>query len=320
MKREDRRNTLNANNINTGNFFAFDVPEGATIVVVTPDGKQVKYTRDGKPVEDELKKVRDIGYIREDPGFRRFVMAQTFRILYSGLSVERYILERRGYFYQYEQTLEELEAICKLPLGSKAREMRVRFFDKFVVHSLCRSFINDLRGYIGHLPVRYPECRGYVECKAIPRHGYVPVKDIEGLIFHRLEEATELIRKSVSYEDLHFLYGKFFKDANETPFWKRLKNVSLWSTAPRLHLNSDWVSAYKGAGAYYTLQNLIKFHDCRVFEDGRFLSLEESLAELERKTDSLVYTRDWYKLYGMMKEVIAANDFDFRKAMEERYQ
>ena len=318
--REERNNILKAAGIDTGKFVAMDVPEGATIIIATPDGKQCKFDRNGNPIDEVLKKVKDVGYIKEDPHFRRWVMAQTFDILEYDGSMETYIKRRKGgYYYQFEQTLDELKAISKMPKGI-ARDRRSMFFTKTVVINLCEDYLAHLRKYVDELPVKSHRGMPYKKVKGF--YQGVHCKDIEGQVFAPLEAPLNRIKESWGYSDYWIMYNAFQE------FVSHMVKIDLYDAK----LCKDWVSAYKGAGAYYTLMGLIKFHDCRVFKHigCRYnctkvkLDLDASIKVVEDKANEIGRycwgNPDWYLLYGMLKEVIEDNDFDFRKKMKEIYE
>ena len=79
----------------------------------------------------------------------------------------------------------------------------------------------------------------------------------------------------------------------------------------------SWKDAFKGAGAYYTLQNLIRFHGVRVIVGGQksSLSYSETLLEVKRRE----YDGEWWRLFAFMKKLIDDNKFDFNKRMKEIY-
>lgn len=319
MNRIFREEALKAAGIDTGKFVAMDVPEGATIIIATPDGKQCKFDRNGNPIDEILKKVKDVGYIKEDPHFRRWVMAQTFDILEYDGSMETYILRRKGgYYYQFEQTLDELKAISKMPNGI-AKDRRSMFFTKTVVVNLCEDYLDHLRKYVDELPVKSHRGMPYKKVKGFCQG--VHCKDIEGQVFAPLEAPLNRIKESWGYSDYWIMYNAF------QDFVSHMIKINLEYEK----LCKAWVSAYKGAGAYYTLMGLIKFHDCCVYEHigCRYnctkvkLSLDASIKAVEDKVNEICRyswrNPDWYLLYGMMKEVIEDNDFDFRKKMKEIY-
>lgn len=323
MNREERMNTLKAAGIDTGKFVAMDVPEGATIIIATPDGKQIKYDRNGNPIDELLRKVKATGYIKEDPHFRRWVMAQTFDILNYDGSLEKYIMNRKGgYYYQFDQTLDEIHAIAKMPEG-EAKEKRSMFFNRGVVIALCKDYLEKLHEYVENLPLK--KHRG-VLYKKVKGFGLgVHCKDIEGVVFAPLERELSHLKEMRGWDGNYKTTEYYFQN-----FMKHMIKFDRWNTNTKLC--EAWVAAYKGAGAYYTLMGLIKFHDCRVYEhECRFrttrLNLEASIQAVENRAEwiknSCYYwyntAPNWYLLYGMMKEVIRDNDFDFKQRMEELY-
>ena len=327
MNREERIDALKAAGIDTGKFMAMDVPEGATIIIATPDGKQCKYDRNGNRIDEILKKVKDIGYIKEDPDFRRWVMAQTFDILNSSLSMHEYIKRYRGYYYQFDQTLRELNAIAKMPDGDR-KKIRVKFFNRKVVVALCEDYLDHLHNYIDNLPVKSHCGIPYKKVKGFYKG--IHCKDIEGKVFAPLEEPLFKIKSMGFFPCERYDYiAKLFET-----FMDNMIDINLDDAK----LCESWLSAYKGAGAYYTLMGLIKFHDCRVYKHNgnRYcwsgssgherLDLDDSIEAVNNKVAQILGNRnyyfgyaDWYLLYGMLKEVIRDNNFNFRKRMKEIY-
>ena len=76
-----------------------------------------------------------------------------------------------------------------------------------------------------------------------------------------------------------------------------------------------WVDAYKGEGAYYTLKNLIMFHNCHIQARYSFYTTDESMSILKSKLDE--YRGEGYRMFALMKKVIEDNNFDFNKRMAE---
>ena len=314
MRRNERKEILKAAGIETGSFAAFDVPEGATIIIATKDGQKIEVDRNGNPINAAIKKrIYDIGFIKEDPAYRRWVTAQTFEILNSGVSYERYInYLKGGYYYQFDMLERELEQISKL--SGEAREMRLKFFNDRVVIKLCEDYMKNLRKFVDSLPEK--SHRG-IPYKRIPRFGDCHTKDIEGRLYAPLESPL-MKMKGIYRIDVRVLLTIFRQFKNNM--------IKIYFNAP---LCPEWLAAYQGNGAYYTMMNLIKWHGCRVFYsacyDKRAFNLEESIIAVNQKVDAILKGRfwlstpEWYKLTGMLKELIEDNKFDFNKRMAEIY-
>ena len=80
-----------------------------------------------------------------------------------------------------------------------------------------------------------------------------------------------------------------------------------------------WIDAYKGEGAYYTLKNLIMFHNCGVMDiyGMHFLYGTAAMNELNMRLKD--YQGEGWRMFAFMKKVIADNNFDFAKAMRKVY-
>ena len=79
-----------------------------------------------------------------------------------------------------------------------------------------------------------------------------------------------------------------------------------------------WIDAYKGEGAYYTLKNLVMFHNCGIKVnkfDARFGA--NAVAILNEKLDE--YKGEGWRMFALMKKVISDNGFNFNERMKEVY-
>ena len=80
----------------------------------------------------------------------------------------------------------------------------------------------------------------------------------------------------------------------------------------------EFVDAYKAAGAFYSLKNLILFHNCVAHnEDGSAMTLYESLDFVNAKTDACLAEGKGYKLLGYLKVFLEENHFDYIARLRE---
>ena len=79
-----------------------------------------------------------------------------------------------------------------------------------------------------------------------------------------------------------------------------------------------WMDAFKGAGAFYTLDNLLRWHNCTVRDEatGKVYSDDYALKYLRDTTKKMKHN-EYYKLYAIMKRVVEENNFNFSKRMKE---
>mgnify|MGYP000541456169 CR=1 FL=1 len=75
------------------------------------------------------------------------------------------------------------------------------------------------------------------------------------------------------------------------------------------------MDAYKGAGAFFTMQNLIRFHGCTAVNDrGRRLDKYQSLAFLSARRKS-IKTEKAGGLLAVLKKMLADNNINIKKKM-----
>ena len=104
-------------------------------------------------------------------------------------------------------------------------------------------------------------------------------------------------------------------------YWQMEKAIEFFMATCPMHLKmpkpNAWKNAFKGAGAYYTMDNMIKFHNCHWMLKSHYLMLplSASLAKLEKAVEET--KGEYYRLYAMMCDFVAYNHFDFDQRMKE---
>lgn len=309
MNANERRKTLNNNGIDTSKYFNIKLPNG-----LKPGSDiSIRISENGTPVIIDNYDIRnDIiknGYVKNTKLYRRFVMAQMFRMLnynnnfYNLHGYTDCLNNCYGYNYTISMMGNEIHSLANLEHKDKESfEERKRFFNKSVITNTLMDYYNDLKKYIDSLKVR--------KCKGVPYkriHGYdIFMEDINKKIFKPILCAFHRINNCSSYTELDYDYSKFVKN----------NYVKLPENTKK---SKYWVDAFKGSGAFYTMKNLIMYHDCHVVDDEAYeiLFTDEALKYINEKADE--YTNQGWRLFGLMKEMIDYNDFDFNKRMEEIY-
>lgn len=290
-KAEARLEALRAAGIDTTGLFSLKGAAG--------EGLLVRMNADGAPeaVPDDDPIFRGIliaGSVPERRLFRRWVMAQMFRMISSPNGFTG-ALHDKGYYYQWKQTLEELRV--QSILARKDPEnflMRGRFFNKKTVTLMAEDYLKKLDRAIARLPEKH--CRGRAYKRIGGRNIYS--MDIPAYI-----------------ESIQSLVANLKKANSPGELYKRTKtfveNVPLLNT---LTHSNDWADAYKGAGAYWTLRNLIMFHgcslECFLDEEAPDVRRQKSLHKLEDLAAKAAKDRRGYTLLGLLKETIEANGID----------
>lgn len=326
--KESRMETLKNAGINTGKYFSLNLPEGlkpgSTInVVISEDGnlipvisteesnenKEVKMTVLYLEKYNDLCKCISNKYIRNTKLHRRWVMAQMFRMLnYESSNGKRsgydaYLNDYYDYDYQFKMMLDEIKVLSVLEKKSNdAFCERLHFFNKEVVIQTCKDYLSKLEKYIKSLPIK--KCKGtpYVRISG----NDVFVEDLNKKIFSSIEFDIYKMSKDSDFKHLYCSLNMFIK-----------KYVSVYRLPANTAKCKKWKDAFKGAGSYYTLMNLVKFHNCKIYVGNSILYGMTAVRYIEKAAD--LYEGSYYKLFALLKKVISDNEFDFTLAMEKVY-
>lgn len=312
--KEIRMNTMKNAGMNTGKYFSIQLPEGlapgSTISLVINENDELTVNSNGSTVDvnPAYNQIIEDGYVRNTKLHRRWVMAQTFRML----NYTSYYGNKKGwtaclnncygYEYQFSMMLEEVRVLSKLEDRDKDSFLeRVHFFDKNVVLATCNDYMKKLKEYVDTLQVK--KCKGVPYKRIYGRNIFVA--DIPTKLYVPLANDIFMMhRKAKNYKDMYKYLSKFYEKMVKLPFDTKKC--------------AEWVDAFKGAGAYYTLKNLIMFHNCDLIEQDGFIS--RSIAAEKRLYGYLdTYKGSYYKMHAMLKEVIKYNNFDFKQKMKEIY-
>lgn len=233
--------------------------------------------------------------------FRRWITAQTFKMLRvrswnSSKKVfeygwDAYLRNNYSYMYQFKYLVDEVRTLSKLEVRDKEEfEERIYFFNQKVVCETCDHYLKKLIDYI------YDHCNesGFVK---LSKYGKVNVKDVNALFINRLKELVDEMNNAENYSELYGLLKSFTRKMNKLP-----------NDTPKC---SAWKEAFKGSGGYYSLKNLILFHDVLIYGT---LSKQESLDELEKFRDENCH--EIWRLHYLLKETIEWNDFDLRESIK----
>lgn len=323
-KKENRVTALKAGGMDTGKYFSISLPEGLQpgakinitidengIPVFDGDENNIKTNSTLTPDEKALlNQVCVDGYVKNSKLHRRWVMAQMFRMLnyesYDGkrFGYDAYLNDNYGYMYQFDMILEEIRVLGKLQERDvKEFNKRKRFFNDQVVADLIRDYKNKLCKYIEKLPIK--KCKGVPYKKICGKNIFID--DIIQKIYTPFNNASynviSIITHDTDYTKLYLVLKRFVKLA---------KQYKLPFETPKC---KKWKNAYKGAGSYYTLMNMVKFHNCRA--NGMYGL--DGVYFIEMLTDQYGEAEEYYKLFAFLKKTIEDNNFDFGLRMKEIY-
>ena len=294
-KAQERLDTLKAAGIDTSNLFAM----GDEMVVRVVDGVPTQVL-DDDPIYAMIKKG---GHVPDRRLFRRWVMAQMFRML---RQMDEYkmtftdLVRHHSYEYMWKMVVEELRVQARLFKTGDTENLneRKRFFNAEVVLVMMDEYAKEFDKYVSSLKVKH--CKGQ-PYKTI--HGtHVFVDDIPVKLTYKTNSLRDRLKNemyNIEPDELHLLVSKFNK----------ARTTMKWNT----EIPKAFIDAYKGAGAFYTMKNLILFHGCHFRERGRFVGKERSMKLLEKYSIAL---KGW-ELLGVMKELIKENGISIEKKIAE---
>lgn len=299
---QERIKALRAVGVDVSNLFAMQGANGGEYIASNKGGR-LAILDDDDPI---FKAIIGQGDIPNRRLFRRWVMAQMFRMMSctsyrSGEPIGvTEMIHRLGYEYQWKMLLKELHAQMKME-GRDVENFidRNRWFNVKVVAEMAEDYVKRLKKHIDSLKVK--------KCKNNPyKHvggRNIFVEDMDAKIYRPLQKSLSEIKRAKSAVQLYQAAIGFN--------WARIKMPHY---TPQC---KAWVNAYKGAGAYFTMQNLIRFHGCTAVDDNnRYLDKYQSLAYLTAKAEAYKDGDGW-RLLAMLKKMLADNNIDIRKKMAE---
>ena len=226
--------------------------------------------------------------------FRRWITAQTFKMLEYHGGWDACLRECYGYKYQFTMMLEEMRVLNKLEARDKKEfEERIKFFNKKVVIATCKDYMKKLNKYIEE----HKTAKNKIK---LAQYGTIDVADCDKVFVNKLRDIIDDMYRVDSYAELYTLLKKFIRVMNKLP-----------EDTPKCSL---WKDAFKGSGAYYSLRNMILFHDVTLRSYG-YSNKIESIEFLENYMKNLD-NGDLWRLHMMLKKVIEDTGFDLRTSIE----
>ena len=239
--------------------------------------------------------------------FRRWVLAQTWKMLNEPVydpkdrtckpGWERYMRLNYDYKYQFTMLLDELKVLEKMKkrnYHSEEYAIRKLFFTKDVVLATCKHALN-----------------------AAKKNSYGYNAYFKNAIDNKIEEANRaytVIWHSFN-DDYHIMAVMLEKFINTGI----LNYISC-----KERKCQQWKDAYKAAGAYYSLQNMILYHDCALpilYHGYHVLPVNkkcDSYKTLNVITKDLATTGELWRLHNCLLDTIECNHFDLVKSINKR--
>ena len=344
---EKRMETLRNNGVNVDNFFNLNlqIPFGAEVKIMVEGKEMVIPATNGKVtnVENGLvdtyvgvptilssngdicnaetgevlvmandsiaQSIMNDGYVKNSSLFRRYIFAHTMKMLEY---VDRRNSRRKGweacmkdcyaYSYQFEMLADELHTLAKLQKEDPEYfAERTRFFNGSVTVALLEDYLYRLKKYCKKQMRENPKKYRGEQYVKLARYGNVLVKDLNNKVYIPICNGIADVRGAVSGNN-YSLIEKTFRD-----FMNKLYNKLPYDT-PKC---ATWKDAFKGAGAYYSLQNAIRFHNV-VFKN--CINKYDSELKLKELLNG-EYRNNVWKFHNLLVETLEYNKFDLRQSI-----
>lgn len=286
-----------------------DSAEFASVKETAPASK----ANNNEDEEDNIEQsIIEDGDINSKFLWRRWVMSQVLRHYkdsYGNDNFHQHFVKNTPLKYSFKVAANELEALSK-DMSLADRNEREQFFTIDVARQMVEDYAKALDKKINQ------------ELKALEKYNrkLVAKKGTDT----KLKDDIHIGRRHFTKDKAKYFQTvakSYVANTDKITDYKKMANLlrefskvmPMFNDCPK---SKAWINAFKGAGAFYTLDNLIRWHKCSITsENGETYTGDEALAWLRRRTKEL--SGEYYKLYAIMKRTVEENNFDFDKRMKE---
>ena len=280
--------------VDTTQFFAINLPTG---------GKQWMKMEGGVPVavaadDPIIAQIISGGTVPNPKLFRRWVMSQMFHALMLDGGITEW-MRHRWYDYQWKMLVKELHDQWKMDANRDKEnfQARNRWFNKQLAVTMADDYIKQVEKDCLDHPTH--KCKGVPYIKFDYRDVFVT--DIEKKILDPLRTRRYDICRAKNPKELYEAVYAFYRG--------RCTHSSTYTQC------SAWKDAFKGAGAYFTMQNLLRFHGCTWPKNNAFYKYGRGGLEMLDDAAEAYQNGDGWRLYALMKQMIEENGIDIKKKM-----
>lgn len=298
---------MKAAGIDVTNLFAVTNAEGVEAVARLDTAGGLTILTDDDPI---IVAIFKRGTVPNRRLFRRWVMGQVFHMLtqknYKTRKPVGFLnaLQAKGFCYSWEMLIEEIRVQAKLEvLDQENFIQRNRWFNKDVAVNMATDYLKQLNEHVEQRKKKYKRCKGnpYIILKG----NNIFIDDLRKKVFNPLEKSVRMMKSAKNMTDLYHAVVGFYQ------------NIKEWYSPYDLVMSSAFKDAYKGAGGYFTMRNLIMFHGCKMRSaKGNPLAESSSLRELDKLAELYKNGEGW-RMFGAMKELISYNNIDIEAKMQE---
>lgn len=314
LNKNERMNKLNEAGIDTKKYFTLSVNEdiaaGSKIhIVIDDNGNYVPSIVHDDPIATQI---IESGYVRNTRLHRRFVMAQMFKALnyknrWTGDCGFAGYVRDKGYKYSINMMIEEVRVLSKLKeRDEETFNERSSFFTKDVIVEVLNHYMENLKKYIDGLKT--------YNCKGVP---YKKIKSKDIFVDDLDKKIYSPMKKIINY--INILRWTPDWNGYEAIYKELLKFKKIMIHLPhKTEISPVFMDTYKGEGAYYTLKNMVMFHDCKLeTENHGIVSGIMAVDYLNRCLKT--YKGEGWKMMGLLRKTIEINNFNWKDRLAEIY-
>lgn len=309
LTKNERIAKLNEAGINTSKYFTVDLDNGTKIHLIIDENGNPKLVDKNTENDNIYKGIIEDGYVRNTRLHRRWIMAHMF----AALNYVSWDGKYRGYndclkmSYSYDYTLkmmlDEVKVLSKLEVRDRESfEERSHFFTREIIQSVLTDYVEKLKEYVDKLPTK--------NCKGVPykriKNKDIFVEDLGKKLYQPIISDVNRIRYAQSYTEVYRILECFMR-----------KMIKLPHRTPK---SKAWIDAFKGEGAYYTMKNMVMYHNCVFYNDYNYPMYGNTMANMNHLKSKLDdYYGEGWRMFAMMKKLIEDNNFNFSERMREIY-
>ena len=289
MNKNERFEALKKNGMDTSKYF--------TLVLNEDLGAGTKINIEVDKVNNPVaKKIVEDGYVKNTKLHRRWIAAHYFKMLNYYDGWHAYLKRFYSYMYQFDMMMQEVFVLSKLEKRDRETfNERKKFFTRNIVVEVLEDYAYDVKKHVDGLKIRHCKGRPYVCVKGF---GNVFCDEVDKRIINPINGMIEACKRSYTYAELYNSLTALKKVMIQLPY-----------ETPK---SKAWIGAFQKEGAYYTLKNLIMFHDVDLFYNKAFHERTASMTILHLVLDAY----EGYEMNALLKKTIEMNAFDFTKSIE----
>lgn len=327
-KAVDRIKQLEDAGIDVSSLFAMTKPDGGQVIAIRLDSV--------------VTEIKGGGDVRSSHLFKQHVLAQMFKMLLTrnfDRKLREYVTKKCsdgtydmssytermktfGYDYTWRVLVEELgrqESMFKHGDTKCFREDN-RWYNKELAVAMIDDYFDQLKSLLyshkthlykktGETYICYSGAEKILKGKKDSDYGYLYLSEF-AQVFRAIKMYREAIQKAMTPRALYNAV-KAFVMVMPTLYSRSSKLEDRKQFTP--HQCKEWQDAYKGYGAFFSMQNLIRFHRCVFFENRKRMTKEASL----KKLDSMAAKEAGWYLLGMLKKLIVDNNINIEAKQKE---